>query len=140
MATQGRRIIEIKDREQFEDAQNKYLEYKGQYLQTSRMVEVLQNEKRKVELTLQQLEETPANTKTYQQIGRMFLLTPRTDIEKSIKQNIQKNEDQREEYEKKRKYLETRLNQTSKQMQDLIVERKDQPEEKGKSTEKTQKQ
>ena len=41
-------------------------------------------EKRRSELTLQELQELPAETKTFLNVGKMYVLQPKTAIEESV--------------------------------------------------------
>ena len=80
-----------------------------------------QKEKRSSEITRSELEKLPQGTdaKMYRGVGKMFMLTPRSDIMTHLEESIEREGKEEKDLSAKLDYLERRLKSQQQNIQEL---------------------
>ncbi|KAL1663653.1 Prefoldin [Schizophyllum commune] len=79
-----------------------------------------QRERRIVQLTIDELSQLDNDTKMYKGVGKMFLMTPRKEMESELKAQEKELGDDLNNLAKKSKFLEKQFNDASGQLRDIF--------------------
>ncbi|KAI5898796.1 Prefoldin [Schizophyllum commune H4-8] len=79
-----------------------------------------QRERRIVQLTIDELSQLDDDTKMYKGVGKMFLMTPRKEMESELKAQEKELGDDLNNLAKKSKFLEKQFNDASGQLRDIF--------------------
>ncbi|KAL1715875.1 Prefoldin [Schizophyllum commune] len=79
-----------------------------------------QRERRIVQLTIDELSQLDNDTKMYKGVGKMFLMTPRKEMESELKAQEKELGDDLTNLAKKSKFLEKQFNDASGQLRDIF--------------------
>eukprot|EP00700_Malawimonas_jakobiformis_P002479 EC724231.1.p1 GENE.EC724231.1~~EC724231.1.p1 ORF type:complete len:129 (+),score=29.50 EC724231.1:36-422(+) len=120
LSQQDHRLLMEQAQRTFVELRNKQMEFSKQLNTTRNQIAVLERGKKRAELTLQELSKVDASTRTFVGVGRMFMLTPRQEIDVKLKKTIQVCEkDELPALMKKREYLERQVQDTTRNLQEL---------------------
>ncbi|KAL1739892.1 Prefoldin [Schizophyllum fasciatum] len=79
-----------------------------------------QRERRIVQLTIDELSQLDGDTKMYKGVGKMFLMTPRQEMESELKTQEKELGDDITNLTKKSKFLEKQFNEAQGQLRDIF--------------------
>ncbi|XP_041987899.1 prefoldin subunit 1 [Aricia agestis] len=91
---------------------------------------VLKRVAQHAEITQREMAHLPNGTKTYESIGRMFLLTDLEDIKKNLKENLSLLSSRTAELEENKQYLEKNLKESEDNIREMVQQKKEQSETK----------
>ncbi|XP_028174212.1 prefoldin subunit 1 [Ostrinia nubilalis] len=78
-----------------------------------------------LDLTKGEINALPAGTKTYESIGRMFLLTDLEEVKTNLKNREAQLLSRRAELEKSKQYLEKNLKESQDNIREMVQQRKE---------------
>lgn len=102
------------------EAGNRVKTVERQVQQTKERKAVALREKKKDELTIKNLEALPADTRTFQAIGKMFLLKPKEVVEKRLADNVGSYDQTDAVCTRTLGYLESQLKDASSNLEELL--------------------
>ena len=88
--------------------------------QVSSKLSTCQREIRANRVTAQQVEELPTDVTTYRTVGKAFMLTPRTEIDKRLASELDTLTKNQADLTDRKVYLERRLESNNQQMKDIV--------------------
>jgi len=115
--------VEITNTEAFAELQSKIIETNRILGQVLNKINICKQEKRRNELTINELETIPDTTKTYKAVGKMFLLASKPQIKTEIVNSIKKHDSELQMLANQQKYLENEIGDCEKSIKELIVKR-----------------
>ena len=113
-------MVDDKDRQQFLELQKKMLLETNKLKKLESQTRTSEVEKRKCQLTLQELETLPEGVNTYRTIGRTFVLVDKNDMATELKQSIQDNEEFVGNSKDKKVYLEKQVKDAEEEIRELL--------------------
>ncbi|TFK26773.1 Prefoldin [Coprinopsis marcescibilis] len=81
---------------------------------------VKERERRILQLTINEIAQIPGDVNTYKGVGKMFMMVPRTDMEKELKTQEKELTDDIVGLNKKSKFLEKQFNDAQSQIRDIF--------------------
>jgi len=113
--------VKIANQEAFFELQQKHTENSRLLNQVLAKQQYADREKRRAELTLKELADLPAGTKTYKAVGKMFLYSPVNSLATELKEEASKFDSDGHNMTNQRKYLENALKECEKSIKELII-------------------
>eukprot|EP01134_Creolimax_fragrantissima_P001184 CFRG1184T1 len=110
-------------RKAFEEVQIQMIQEKQKMEYLSHQMEVKQREIRKTQLTAQEIDELPKDTKCYLAVGRMFINQSKPDLSKNLKTQEDANTKELKNLEMNKKYIENMLKEKDHSLQELLMQR-----------------
>mmetsp|Transcript_4694 Transcript_4694/g.16814 ORF Transcript_4694/g.16814 Transcript_4694/m.16814 type:complete len:134 (-) Transcript_4694:1449-1850(-) len=107
-------------KEEFMALQGQLIEQTNKLKQTQMQGRSAAAEKRRAELTVQELQAMPQETKTFLNVGKMYVLRPKTEIEESIVSRIAECDAAIEQSKSKGDYFQKQLEETETSFRDLL--------------------
>ncbi|KAH6916738.1 Prefoldin [Coprinopsis sp. MPI-PUGE-AT-0042] len=87
---------------------------------SQQQTQVKERERRILQLTIDEITQIPGDVNTYKGVGKMFMMVPRTDMEKELKNQEKELSDDITGLSKKSKYLEKQFNDAQSQLRDIF--------------------
>jgi len=106
------------------ELQKKMIETQNQMRISDVQIDALGKEKRKIELTQNEIGALPEDTKLYQSIGRMFLYKPKPGIMQVLKTEYKEAESKISELEAKKTYLERSVKSSEENLREMVSQRR----------------
>ncbi|KAL0852064.1 hypothetical protein ABMA28_000316 [Loxostege sticticalis] len=114
-----------------------FVELQVKMVETSKKIQVIDSQigvlKRvlqHVDITQREISTLPPGTKTYESIGRMFLLTDLDEVKSNLKTRESQLTTRNTELEKSKQYLEKNLKESQDNIREMVQQRKEQSEAK----------
>ncbi|KAG7452134.1 Prefoldin [Guyanagaster necrorhizus] len=79
-----------------------------------------ERDRRKIQLTIKELETIEGNVNLYKGVGKMFMMVPRKEMENDLKAQEKELNDDINSLNKKSKYLEKQFNDAQAQLRDIF--------------------
>ena len=86
-------------------------------------IEKLKWSKQRAELTVKEITSYPASTKTYESVGRMFLLDDIANIKVGLEQQMKSADEKVETLDNRKTYLQQNLKECENNIREMIQER-----------------
>lgn len=83
-------------------------------------LEACEKEQRRLSLTSSEVDSFSEDTPLYQAVGKMFLLSSRANIKKSLQESAELQEKRQTDLKSRQQYLERRLNSQAENMKDIM--------------------
>jgi len=116
--------VDLELKKAFMELQKKMVETQGQMRICDVQIDALGKEKRKIELTQNEIGALPEETKLYQSIGRMFLFKSKPDIMQVLKTEYKDSESKISELEAKKTYLERSVKSSEENLREMVSQRR----------------
>lgn len=112
-----------------------FVELQVKMVETSKKIQVIDSQigvlKRVLQhadVTQREISTLPSGTKTYESVGRMFLLTDLDEIKGNLKNRISLLTNRTSELENNKQYLEKNLKESEDNIREMVQQRKEQNE------------
>lgn len=86
------------DKRQFQETQKKYVECKSLLKQAHAQHKQKNTEKNRCELTLQELDGMPDDTRTFKALGKAFVLEDKSSLQEELKEGVSEASKEAEKY------------------------------------------
>uniref|UniRef100_A0A6V7LKZ9 Prefoldin subunit 1 n=1 Tax=Bracon brevicornis TaxID=1563983 RepID=A0A6V7LKZ9_9HYME len=113
-----------------EELKKAFAELQGKMVDTTQklrladmQIENLKRTKQHAELTIKEVATLPSATKTYESVGRMFLLDDITSIKKSLQVRIKNADEKITTLENNKSYLERDLKESKNNLREMVQQR-----------------
>lgn len=116
--------MDLELKKAFEELQKKMYDTQTQMRISDVQISQLQQTKKKAELTSQEINSLPGDTKTYQSVGRMFVLQDREFILNELKDAQKQSENRVKELEAKKVYLEKNVKESEANLREMVTQRR----------------
>mmetsp|Transcript_20439 Transcript_20439/g.51783 ORF Transcript_20439/g.51783 Transcript_20439/m.51783 type:complete len:123 (-) Transcript_20439:154-522(-) len=116
--------FDITNKEQFQELQKELFDATRQLQGLRSRLNVLHQNKRRLEITLGELEEVPAGTNTYKAVGKMFLYRPRDDLKNELQKSIEQYREEFGVLQQQANRYEKKMNECESGLKELMVPRK----------------
>ncbi|KAJ7392179.1 Prefoldin subunit 1 [Desmophyllum pertusum] len=107
-----------------------FQELQGKMIETTQRVKLAEGQimqlRRNIahaKLTDQELASLPADTHTYESVGRMFVLQPVSDIRKELAEKLHSNEDKIKSIEANKEYLQRSVKEHEDNIREMLASR-----------------
>ncbi|CAH3014721.1 unnamed protein product [Porites evermanni] len=107
-----------------------FQELQGKMIETTQRVKLAEGQimqlRRNIahaKLTDQELASLPQDTKTYESIGRMFVLQPVSHIRKELSEKLQSNEEKIKSIEANKEYLQKSVKEHEDNIREMLASR-----------------
>lgn len=108
------------DARMLEEAENRVKEVSRQKARAQQQQQMSNSEKRRAELTLNQLTTIPNDRNLYRTVGRLFIKTPKTEIETILNSSIQKADQKSKVCASTLEYLQKQENEADAAFLEII--------------------
>lgn len=122
--------IDLELRKAFVELQVKMVETSKKIQVIDSQISVLKRVLHRVEITQHEISTLPPGTKTYESIGRMFLLTDMDEVKSNLKNREAQLTTRTTELENNKQYLEKNLKESEDNIREMVQQRKEQIEAK----------
>jgi len=112
--------VDDKDKQAFMDLQKRLWTEANNLKKVETQAKTAEQDKRRAELTLQEIGAMPEDVNTYRTIGRAFILVPKDDMQKELENAIAKNENVVKESKGSKVYLEKAVKETEDNIRELL--------------------
>eukprot|EP01117_Protostelium_nocturnum_P013782 TRINITY_DN5184_c1_g1_i1.p2 TRINITY_DN5184_c1_g1~~TRINITY_DN5184_c1_g1_i1.p2 ORF type:complete len:120 (-),score=44.88 TRINITY_DN5184_c1_g1_i1:113-472(-) len=113
--------IQVSNREAFMEIQNKMVETSRVLENVKTKSQLAERERRRTELTLNELNNTPENTTSYKSVGKMFMQAPLPELKKNLEEIAEKFSTDISKLQTQSKYLESTIAECEKNMDELVI-------------------
>lgn len=110
-----------------DDATKEFMELQGQLMENSNKMKQVtaqsrsnDGDKKRAELTIQELEELPSDTVTYRTIGRAFIYVPKDKLQKDMENLAKDLEDNIAKAQTQKEYLEQNQAKIENNLKELV--------------------
>mmetsp|Transcript_22494 Transcript_22494/g.76459 ORF Transcript_22494/g.76459 Transcript_22494/m.76459 type:complete len:135 (-) Transcript_22494:632-1036(-) len=108
------------ERQQFAELQQKYVEVTNRIKQMQMQSRSRESDKRRAELTIQELGEISDDTKMYKALGKAFVLEPKADIITAMETTIKNVDEDQAKYKTSSEYMQKTAQQTENDLKELL--------------------
>ncbi|XP_046980920.1 prefoldin subunit 1 [Schistocerca americana] len=119
------KTVDLELKKAFKELQQKMLETTQQLKVADARIEVLKQGMRHTQLTGKELSSMPPDTKMYQGVGRMFVLTDVNEIKTSLDKKHESYSQKIKQLENNKMYLERNLKDSENNLREMIQQRKE---------------
>ncbi|XP_057379286.1 prefoldin subunit 1-like [Daphnia carinata] len=123
MSKQGQMDLELK--KAFGELQQKMVETSQKLKLADLQIETLKRSMTHAQLTDKEISQLPTDTKTYESVGRMFVLKEVTEARMNLDNKIKGCEEKVKTLEGTKAYLERSLKESENNIREMIQQRKD---------------
>ena len=116
----GQDGVDENDRQQFVKMQREMLVETNKLRKLESQQRDSEREKKRSQLTLQELASLPEDVNTYRTIGRTFVLTSKQDMTKELEQSVTDNEEFLKTSKDKKVYLEKQVKEAEDNIRELL--------------------
>ena len=116
----GQDGVDENDRQQFVKMQREMLVETNKLRKLETQQRDSEREKKRSQLTLQELASLPEDVNTYRTIGRTFVLTAKQDMTKELEQSVTDNEEFLKTSKDKKVYLEKQVKEAEDNIRELL--------------------
>jgi len=111
----------VRNKEAFLEIQSQMVFANRQLGKLTADVRILEREKRKVELTQEELAQLPSDAKSYKSVGRTFFLVPKNELKQDMAKRIGDFQSDISEVNKQKAYIEKKAQELEKGLKELIL-------------------
>ncbi|XP_020894484.1 prefoldin subunit 1 [Exaiptasia diaphana] len=111
-------------RKAFQELQLKVIDATQKVKIAEAQIEGLKRSNQHAKLTDQEISTLPEDTKTYESIGRMFVLQPISDVRSTIAERIKTNEGKIEQIQANKDYLQKSVKDQEDNIREMLSHRK----------------
>lgn len=119
------KTVDLELKKAFKELQQKMLETTQQLKVADARIDVLKQGMRHTQLTGKELSSMPPDTKMYQGVGRMFVLTDVNEIKTSLEKKHESYSLKIKQLENNKMYLERNLKDSENNLREMIQQRKE---------------
>lgn len=119
------KTVDLELKKAFKELQQKMLETTQQLKVADARIDVLKQGMRHTQLTGKELSSMPPDTKMYQGVGRMFVLTDVNEIKTSLEKKHESYSLKIKQLENNKTYLERNLKDSENNLREMIQQRKE---------------
>ncbi|XP_069124274.1 prefoldin subunit 1-like isoform X1 [Argopecten irradians] len=105
----------------FQELQTKMINTTQQIKLSNAQIDTLKRTVQHSKLVDQEITSLPPSTRTYEGVGRMFILQSIPDIQKNLQLKVKASEDKMKSLETNKSYLERNLKESQDNLRELIV-------------------
>nr|CAG4646743.1 EOG090X0LK7 [Macrothrix elegans] len=109
----------------FTELQQKMVETSQKLKLADIQIETLKRTMTHAQLTEKEISQLPTETKTYESIGRMFVLKNNSEIQKNLENKVKACEEKIKTLDGSKSYLERSLKESENNIREMIQQRKD---------------
>ncbi|KAF5305629.1 hypothetical protein FQR65_LT07710 [Abscondita terminalis] len=117
--------VDMELKKAFAELQQKAIETAQQLKLADIQIESLKRSKQHASLTEREISSLDPSIKTYDSIGRMFMLSPLGEIKDNLKKKQSAAEDKIKTLENSKSYLERSLKDSENNLREMVQQRKD---------------
>ncbi|KAF2885541.1 hypothetical protein ILUMI_20609 [Ignelater luminosus] len=117
--------VDMELKKAFSELQQKAIDTAQQLKLADIQIENLKRTKQHAILTEREISSLEPNTKTYDSVGRMFVLTPLNEIRENLKKKQTTAEEKVKTLENNKAYLERSLKDAENNLREMVQQRKD---------------
>eukprot|EP00743_Colponemidia_sp_Colp-15_P000869 GILK01000960.1.p1 GENE.GILK01000960.1~~GILK01000960.1.p1 ORF type:complete len:191 (-),score=41.25 GILK01000960.1:220-792(-) len=103
-----------------QDANRKLVEASNQLNQVMGQIQATEREKRKAEITNVELSRLPADVRAFKSVGRMFMLTPKNELEQDLVQQAAKSQHEIDSLNSTKQMLERRRKEAEENLREMM--------------------
>lgn len=122
------RPVDMELKKAFVELQVKMVETRNKIQVIDSQISVLKRYGQLVEITQHEISTLPPGTKTYESVGRMFLLTDLDEVKNNLKNRELQLTSRTDELENNKQYLEKNLKESEDNIREMVQQRKEQSE------------
>ncbi|XP_048488395.1 prefoldin subunit 1 [Plutella xylostella] len=122
------KLVDMELKKAFGELQHKMVETSERVHIIDSKIEVFERLTHRIEMTERTMSTLPPETKTYESVGRMFLLTDLEEVKKSLANRKSLVAARSKELEKNKQYLEKNLEEFEGTIREMVKQRKCQNE------------
>lgn len=119
------KTVDLELKKAFSELQQKMLETTQKLKLADLQIEALKRSIQHAQLTDKEIVGLSADTRTYETVGRMFLLTDIADVRKNLQKKSETCSDKIKSLENKKNYLEQNLKDSENNLREMVQQRKD---------------
>lgn len=119
------KTVDLELKKAFKELQQKMLETTQQLKVADARIDVLKQGMRHTQLTGKELSSMPPDTKMYQGVGRMFVLTDVNEIKTTLEKKHESYSLKIKQLENNKMYLERNLKDSENNLREMIQQRKE---------------
>jgi len=112
--------LDEKDKESFNEMQQSLSQAQQELSMVQTKARMRENEQRRAELTLAELQEMPDDTISYTQVGKMFLQKPLDDLKKEFSDKATSCQKERDMLGEKKAHVEDALKKVNDDFQEFV--------------------
>ncbi|XP_051162930.1 prefoldin subunit 1 [Leptopilina boulardi] len=117
------RVLDEELKKGFSELQEKMIDTSQKLKLADVQIETLKRTKQRAELTSKEITSLPPNTRTYESVGRMFLLDDIKSIKSSLEKRI-KNADEKIKFlDSNKSYLQNSLKESENNLREMVQQR-----------------
>ncbi|OWF47143.1 prefoldin subunit 1-like [Mizuhopecten yessoensis] len=113
--------VDMELRKAFQELQSKMITTTQQIKLSNAQIDTLKRTVQHSKLVDQEVISLPPNTRTYEGVGRMFILQSVLDIQKNLQLKVKASEEKMKSLETNKVYLEKNLKESQNNLRELIV-------------------
>ncbi|KAB0796137.1 hypothetical protein PPYR_10452 [Photinus pyralis] len=117
--------VDLELKKAFTELQQKAIETAQQLKLSDIQIENLKRNKQHAALTEREISNLNSSTNTYDSIGRMFMLSPLSEIKENLKKKQATAEEKIKTLENNKAYLERSLKDSENNLREMVQQRKD---------------
>ncbi|XP_063237610.1 prefoldin subunit 1 [Bacillus rossius redtenbacheri] len=118
------KTVDLELKKAFAELQLKMLETSQKLKLADVQIDNLKKSIHHAELTDKEISALPSDTKTYESVGRMFLLTDKDDVGKHLHTKIENCTEKIKSLENNKSYLERSLKDSENNLREMVQQRK----------------
>ncbi|KAJ8737636.1 hypothetical protein PYW08_000231 [Mythimna loreyi] len=116
--------VDLELKKAFTELHLKMVETSGKIQIIDSQIDVLKRVMQHVDITQREISSFPPDTKTYESVGRMFLLTNLEDVKNNLKTRESQLTARTTELENNKQYLEKNLKESEDNIREMVEQRK----------------
>nr|CAG4642232.1 EOG090X0LK7 [Eurycercus lamellatus] len=117
--------MDLELKKAFGELQQKMVETSQKLKLADIQIETLKRSMTHAQLTDKEISQLPIETKTYESVGRMFVLKDSTETRKNLENKVKTCEEKIKTLEGSKAYLERSLKESENNIREMIQQRKD---------------
>ena len=112
-------------RKAFGELQQKVVETEQRVNIANHQVDALQRAVVRSKLTAKELSNLPSTTRTYESVGRAFVLRPAAEISEMLETRVKTTEERIKKIEEQKSYMERSVKESETSVRELVKQRKE---------------
>ncbi|KAI4470209.1 prefoldin subunit 1-related [Holotrichia oblita] len=116
--------VDMELKKAFSELQQKAIDTTQKLRLADIQIESLKRQKQHATLTEREISSLEPDTKTYESVGRMFVLTPVSDVKNNLKKKQDAADEKINKLENNKTYLERNLKESENNLREMVQQRK----------------
>ncbi|KAK9732077.1 Prefoldin subunit [Popillia japonica] len=116
--------VDMELKKAFSELQQKAIDTTQKLRLADIQIESLKRQKQHATLTEREISGLEPDTKTYESVGRMFVLTPVSDVKNNLKKKQDAADEKINKLENNKTYLERSLKESENNLREMVQQRK----------------